>query len=71
MYPEWLSDGRRLLVATNDALYLVNSKTKTDKKLLEFPLGSYVANVTISPDDQTVYFARQTTDADLWLMTFE
>ena len=71
MYPEWLSDGRRLLVTTNDALYLVNSQTKTDKKLLDFPVGSLVANVTISPDDRTVYFARQTTDADLWLMTFE
>ena len=71
LYSEWLSDGRRLLVPTNDALYLVDSQTKTEKKLLDFPLGSFVGNVTISPDDRTVYFSRQTTEADLWLMTFE
>jgi hypothetical protein len=71
MYSEWLSDSRRLLVATSDALYLVDSKTKTDKKLLDFPPGSYVANVTISPDDRSVYFFRQTSEADLWLMRLE
>ena len=71
LYSEWLSDGRRLLVTTDDALHLVDAQAKTDKKLLDLPPGSYVGHVTIGPDDRMLYYARLTVEADLWLMKLE
>ena len=67
--PEWLSDSRRLLVATlQGQLYLIDSQSKKLQQILSVA-PRVIRSLSVSKDDRLIYFDIETTEADIWLMT--
>jgi Tol biopolymer transport system component len=68
--PVWLKDGRRLMFAHENKLFLVGSQTRKVRELFSAALGSDMA-ATLSPDNRTVYFSFASVEADIWLATLQ
>ena len=62
----WLSDGIRLLQARNRHLQLIDTRTGDAVTLWMFGDG-LVSGLSMPSDNSAIYFATQTTDADIWL----
>ena len=69
--PVWLSDNRRLLFLHQSKLYLIDSQSKKVRELLSVSPNEFGLGVTISRDDRQIYFSLVTTEADIWLVSFE
>jgi Tol biopolymer transport system component len=66
--PQWLSDSRRLSFPHQNAIYLADIETGAARKLLSED-SSWVGYPTVSADGQWMYFMRQETDSDIWMLT--
>ena len=65
--PAWMSDSRRVVVAHDGKLFLLDSRTKASSELLASSEGWLDAPV-LSHDDRTIYFVLDTEEADIWLL---
>ena len=72
-FPVWLSDSRRLLFQDRDRrkLYLIDTQSKKIHEVLSVAPHEFGNGVTLPRDDRMIYFSLLTTEADIWLMTFE
>src|SRR5262249_7881882 len=68
----WLPDSRRLLVATlaTGKLYTVDTMSGKTAEILSVAPDN-IAEVTISPDGRRIWFARGTTQGDIWMATLK
>ncbi len=68
--PNWLNDSRRLIFARDDKIYLLDSQTKKTRLIFSVAPNGLQA-LGISRDNRTIYYSLTTTEADVWLMTFQ
>lgn len=69
----WLQDSRRLLFhgyRDQGTMYLVDSHSKAVRPMLSIEPDT-IGALTLSPDNRAIYFARITTEADIWLAELE
>jgi hypothetical protein len=67
-WPVWLSDSRRLLLHTNRALALLDSRSGKVREILSIP-DDRVSAPAVTRDDRWIYFYRRTEEADIWMGT--
>jgi hypothetical protein len=66
----WLKDGRRFLFTHNRTLLVLDTVSKTTRKLLSVAPDDF-DSVALSADNRTIYFTRATQQGDIWLMTMK
>lgn len=70
--PVWLSDSRRLLFHYKGAIYMLDTNTGRQREVISIsPEEIARRGFAISEDDRNIYFSLSTTEADVWMMTFE
>ncbi len=67
-HPTWLSSSRRLIVAAEGRLILVDVATRFTREILALP-DLYLSTPTLSPDDRHLYFSRNAPESNVWLAT--
>lgn len=67
----WLSDSRHLLYWEGGTLLLLDTLDRTARKVLATSPGSDYNDLCLSPDDRTLYLARDTEEGDVWLLTMK
>ena len=67
--PTWLKDSRRLLFENQGNLFLVDRVSKASKQILARTPGVSLNWLKLSDDSRTIYYARGTNEADIWLMS--
>jgi Tol biopolymer transport system component len=65
----WLSDGHRLLFNDDGAVYLVDVESREVQEVFSFS-SERVTSIALSPDNRWIFFNRQSTEADIWMLTF-
>jgi len=69
-WPSWLSDGQRLVFSDKSGLYLANRMTGTVREIFsvdgQIPLG-----VSVSANDDSIFFGHATNESDIWLLTMK
>ena len=65
--PEWMSDGRRLVVAQRDRLVVLDTRTGRATRLAE----ARAHCPSLSRDDRWLTYIEHHDDADVWLAGFE
>lgn len=65
----WLHDNRRLLYSDGGNLLLLDTRTGTSRTVLPSPLGASYSDLSLSPDDRTLYLARIASEGHIWLLT--
>ena len=65
----WLSDSRRLLYREGGRILLLDTVTRAARPVLTTPPEFDLNDFSVSPDDRTVYLARDTEQGDVWLLT--
>ncbi len=68
--PRWLSDGRRVVFESNGKIVLLDSTTGKWHDILAPSPGYAYTTPVPSPDDRTIYFLKERTGSDIWLLTF-
>ena len=68
-HPCWLSDGRRLLFRTADAIYLANSQTNKVHEIFSVAPHELGTAFTVSRDDRQIFFTAVAAEADVWVMS--
>ena len=70
--PVWLSDSRRLLMHYRGRIYLLEAPGKAPREILSLaPHDISPRGFSLSRDDRTIYFSVSTTEADIWMATFD
>jgi eukaryotic-like serine/threonine-protein kinase len=71
--PTWLSDSRHLLYSEADGtkIFLLDTLSRTSRPVLTAPRGAKYEDFTLSPDDRTLYLARNTEEGAIWLLTLK
>jgi serine/threonine protein kinase/WD40 repeat protein len=70
--PVWLSDSRRLLFHHKGAIHLIDSESGRRREVLSITPDEVARRgFALSADDRYIYFGVSTTEADLWLLSFE
>ena len=64
----WLNDGRRVLVTERGKLFVLDVDSKRNQQVMSIAPDEF-DSVTISRDNRTLYFTRETQQGDIWLMT--
>jgi Tol biopolymer transport system component len=67
--PSWLSDSRRIIFSHEDKIYLLDTQTKKRSQILSVA-PHRLQSVATSKDDRSIYYSLATTEADVWLMSF-
>jgi len=67
--PVFLSDGRRLLYSTGDAIHLLDTTTGTDHEVISLAPDLVGSLMSLAPDERWIYYARQSFEADVWVLT--
>jgi Tol biopolymer transport system component len=69
--PVWLPDGRRLLFRTpSGSLKLLDINAGKAQEILSlFP--DNISRPVLSPDGRSLYFTRESAEADIWLLTLD
>ncbi len=67
--PCWLADARRLLYMDDGDIYLVDSRTRSTRRILAAPAGSYYDDICVGPGDRMLYLVRPKAEGDIWLFT--
>lgn len=70
VFPAWLSDSRRVLFGAGGKIVMIDRESLETKEVLSVQ-PDRIMQVQISRDDRTIYFVRQTVEADIWLLTLE
>ena len=65
--PEWMSDGRRLVVARHDRIVVLDSVTGVTRTLVE----AAARDISLSRDDRWLTWVEAQSEADVWLATLE
>lgn len=75
--PVWLQDNRRLLFASEDKIYLLDTLSKKVTQVLSVAPNSLGYEIdpsvgfAVSRDDRTLYYSRCSIGADIWLATLQ
>jgi serine/threonine protein kinase len=70
--PVWLSDSQRILMNHRGRLYLLEGSGKAPREILSLaPYDISPRGFSVSRDDRTIYFSVATTEADIWMATFD
>lgn len=69
--PLWLKDSRRLLFQNKEKMLLVDRVSKKTTEIYTGPPSVQLNNFKLSKDNRTIYYARFTEEADIWLMTIK
>jgi Tol biopolymer transport system component len=70
-YATWLSDSRHLLYWDGGKLLLLDTLSRISRQVLAIPQGSDYNDLCLSPDDRTLYLARNTEEGDIWMLTMK
>lgn len=68
--PIWLNDNRRLIFFDTDKVFTIDSVTKKAKEILSVAPNN-LQNMTLSPDNRSIYFALRKTESNIWLANFQ
>jgi Tol biopolymer transport system component/predicted Ser/Thr protein kinase len=63
----WMNDSRRLVLADDGKLFLLDTRSKEFSELLATSEGR-VSEPSLSRDNRTIYFTLGTEEADIWLI---
>jgi Tol biopolymer transport system component len=66
---DWLSDGRRLLYASSDRIYLLDTVSNESHGVLTIP-GESIVSGRLSGDNTQLFFGHLKTSGNIWLMRF-
>jgi Tol biopolymer transport system component len=66
----WLSDNRHLISVGGDSIFLLDSLTKSARRILEMPRRE-IRGASISADSRRIYFSVVTDESDIRLLTLE
>jgi eukaryotic-like serine/threonine-protein kinase len=66
--PLWLHDNLRLLYFEDNRFLLLDSRTARSKPVITSPAGSTYKDMSLSPDDRVLYFARKIDEGYVWLL---
>lgn len=66
----WLSDNRHLICVDDGKLFLLDSRSKTARRILEIPRRE-IRTASISADSRRIYFSVVSDEADIRLLTLE
>ncbi|PYI93836.1 MAG: hypothetical protein DMF03_00190 [Verrucomicrobia bacterium] len=69
-WPIWLNDGRRILFADHGKIFIVDSESKKNHKVLPVAEGD-IGGAGLSRDNRVIYFTFVATEADIWLLDLE
>jgi serine/threonine protein kinase/dipeptidyl aminopeptidase/acylaminoacyl peptidase len=67
--PVWLNDSRRLLLYESGKIFLVDRATERVRELLSISPDT-VGSLSVPADNRSIYFDRRSSEADIWLLTF-
>jgi Tol biopolymer transport system component len=67
--PCWLSDSRSLLYLDDREIYLLDTRTGRQRRVLEAPVGSHFNDMVLSPDDRVLYLVHVADEGDIWLLS--
>ncbi|MGH9751308.1 MAG: protein kinase domain-containing protein, partial [Blastocatellia bacterium] len=70
MRQHWLSDNRHLICVDGEKLFLLDSQTKTARRILEIP-NREIRGASISADSRRIYFSVVADESDIRLLTLE
>ena len=71
-YPQWLSDGHRLLFHSQGTIYLVDRRSRKVHEVLSIaPQEVAPYRFALSRDGRWIYFGVTATEADIWLMSLD
>jgi Tol biopolymer transport system component len=68
--PVWLPDSRRLVSAAAGKLYVFDSASGKSTELLSVAPDN-IAEVAVSHDGRRIWFARGSTEGDIWMATLK
>jgi Tol biopolymer transport system component len=66
----WLSDNRHLICVDGGRIFLLDSLTKTSRRILEMP-NREIHGASISADGRRIYFSLVSDESDIRLLTLE
>ncbi len=66
--PIWLNDNRRLIFFDVNKVFVIDSVMKKAKEILSVAPND-LQNMTVSPDNRSIYFALRKNESDIWLAT--
>ena len=69
-FAAWLPDSRRLLVTATGKLYVVDTVSGKPAEILSVAPDS-ITDVAVSHDGRRVWFARGSTEGDIWMATLK
>jgi Tol biopolymer transport system component len=69
--PVWLSDNRRLLFQDGGKIFLLDGKTGGFREVLSLEPDTITDSFGLSRDDRTIYFVRDRSEADIWMVTLD
>ncbi len=69
-WPAWLNDSRRLLIPVDNKLLVVDTMSRTTRQIMSIPSDA-IDSIALTADYRTLYFARASQQADIWLMTIK
>jgi TolB protein len=70
--PVWLRDGRRLLFLYRGRIHVLDTATGRSHEAVSIaPEEVARRGFAVSPDDGRIYFSASSTEADVWLLTFQ
>jgi Tol biopolymer transport system component/serine/threonine protein kinase len=65
----WMPDSRNVVIAHDHDLYRVDTATGESSKVLSSGDASTLIPVGVSADGSTIFFARFSSESDIWLLT--
>ena len=70
-FARWLSDGRRLIFADEQKMYLVDAQSRRIREIFSVIPHELGAGFALSPDGRLIVFGLQLAEADIWLMNIQ
>jgi hypothetical protein len=67
----WLSDSKRLLFTKENKVYLTDIESRKYRPVFQAPPGTGLGEISVSQDDQTIYFIHTSSESDIWMATLQ
>ena len=71
VYPVWLGDNQRLLFLHQGKIFLLDEETGRFHEVLSLEPDRIADQIGVSRDDGTVYFSREKSEADIWMLALD
>jgi Tol biopolymer transport system component len=68
--PVWLADNRNLIINQDDKLIIMDTQTKAEHEILSM-LPQQIASPAISPDNRFIFFALNTVESDIQMLSIK